>query len=308
MQLGVSLWPQYTTWDALLDSARRVDELGYDSLYTWDHFLPIMTDPSGPNLEAWQVLAAWAASTRRVRLGTMVTGIPYRNPAVLAKMVSTLDHVSHGRAILGIGAGWFELEHQQYGLHYGTAGERLSRLDEAAQILRGLLSQSRFSFHGQYYQVQEAWCEPKPVQAHLPMLIGGGGERRTLRIVARHADYWNGDGPPEQIAHKLDVLRGHCREVGRNFDDIVPTVMCSVVIRNTESELRAVYRRIAETNRLPDFQAGCGGTVDEVTARLRDYARVGVREVILSVPAPQDLETLERVATEVRPGLEPPPR
>ncbi len=307
MHFGVSVFPQYTTWDAMRSTGLRVEELGYDSLWTWDHFLPIFGDPTGPNLEGWQVLAAWGATTSRVKLGALVSGNTYRHPAVLANMAATLDHITSGRAIVGLGAAWYEREHVQYGIPFETAGHRLARMDEAAQVLRSLLDQSVTTFEGKHYQLKDAYCEPKPLQTRLPLMIGGGGERKTLRTVARYADQWNGFGTPQEVAHKLEVLRGHCADVGRDPAEILSTVLLRVVIRDSQAEVDRQAEAIARTNRIstpPSTGVGTlSGTPQEISDVIVAYYRAGVRGVLLGLFAPYDLETLDRFASQVKPRV-----
>ena len=216
LKLGALLWNQYTDWLAMRDAAVRADELGYDSLWTWDHLYPIVGSSEGPILEGWLTLAAWAEATSHAKLGLMVGANPFRNPALVAKMATTLDHISAGRAILGIGAAWFGEEHEAYGFEFGASpGERLRWLEEAAPIMRGMLRGERPSGQSRY-ATREVRNEPAPIQAHMPLLIGGGGERKTLRIVAQYADACNVGGGFENVKHKDEVLRRHCEEIGRD--------------------------------------------------------------------------------------------
>lgn len=195
----------------------------FESGWTFDHFYPIFSDPTGPCLEGWVTLTALAQATTRLRVGVLVTGIHYRHPAVLANMASTLDIVSGGRLELGIGAGWNEEESGAYGIALGTVKERFDRFEEACEVLTGLLSQETTSFDGSFYRLTEARNEPKgPQRPHPPICIGGNGEKRTLRITARYADHWNFvGGPPEEFARKRDVLAAHCADVGRDPKDIM---------------------------------------------------------------------------------------
>lgn len=284
-----------------------VDRLGFDSLWTWDHFVPLDGDPKGPMFEAWELLAAWGALTSTVRVGTLVTGVTYRPPAVLAKMVATLDHVTNGRAMLGLGAAWHEGEHAMYGLRFPTTGGRLARLDEAARVLRLLLDEPVASFDGKHYRLTNAVAEPKPVQERLPILIGGGGERKTLRTVARYADLWHGHGTPEVIRHKLDVLRQHCAEVGRDADAITPltSVRPDVVLRERVADVEAQLDRVKLRFRLAERPAmNPIHTVDALVERCAALWQAGARGFILYFMAPFDHETIARVATEVRPRLQ----
>ena len=203
---------------------RAADDIDvYESGWTFDHFYPIFSDPTGPCLEGWTTLTALAQATTRLRLGTLVTGIHYRHPAVLANMAAALDVISGGRLELGIGAGWNEEESGAYGIELGTITERFDRFEEACQVLIGLLSQDTTDFDGKFFQLKEARNEPKgPQRPHPPICIGGNGEKRTLRITAKYAQHWNFvGGTPAEFARKRDVLKAHCADVGRNPKDIM---------------------------------------------------------------------------------------
>jgi F420-dependent oxidoreductase-like protein len=216
--------PQNTTWSDMLAVWRAADDIDvYESGWTFDHFYPIFSDPSGPCLEGWITLTALAQATQRLRLGTLVTGIHYRHPAVLANMVAALDIVSDGRVELGIGAGWNEEESGAYGIELGTIKERFDRFEEACQVLIGLLSAKTTDFDGKYYQLKAAYNEPKgPQRPHPPISIGGSGEKRTLRIVAKYAQHWNfAGGTPDEFARKRDVLGSHCADIGRDPKEIM---------------------------------------------------------------------------------------
>jgi alkanesulfonate monooxygenase SsuD/methylene tetrahydromethanopterin reductase-like flavin-dependent oxidoreductase (luciferase family) len=257
--------------------------------------------------EAWELLAAWAALTTRVRLGTLVTGNTYRYPPVLAKMAATLDHVSNGRAILGLGAAWHESEHAMYGIPFPSTGARLARMDEAARILRLLLDEPVSSFEGKHYALKDAVAEPKPLQRRLPILIGGGGEQKTLRTVARYADYWHGHGAPDVIRHKLEVLRAHCAEVGRDPAEITPltSVRPDVVLREKEADVTAHLERVrVRSRRTEPLVMNPIRTVDALVERCAELWSAGARGFIMYFDAPFDHETIERIATEVRPKLE----
>jgi F420-dependent oxidoreductase-like protein len=226
MRFAFKTAPQNTTWDDMLAVWRAADDIKlFESGWTFDHFYPILgADPSGPCLEGWMTLTALAQATRRLRLGTLVTGIHYRHPAVLANMAATLDIISGGRLELGIGAGWNEEESGAYGIELGSPGERSDRFEEACEVLTGLLSpQEKTTFTGRYYQLTDAFCNPKPVQQpHPPICIGGSGQKRTLRTAARFAQHWNFvGGTPEQFAHLREVLYQHCADVGRDAAEIL---------------------------------------------------------------------------------------
>lgn len=226
MRFAIKTSPQNTTWDAMLEVWRVADDIElFESGWTFDHFYPILgEDSSGPCMEGWITLTALAQATRRLRLGTLVTGIHYRHPAVLANMAATLDIVSGGRLELGIGAGWNTEESGAYGIELGSPAERSDRLEEACEVLTGLLGpQEKTSFKGRYYELTDAMCNPKPVQQpHPPICIGGSGEKRTLRTAARFAQHWNFvGGTVEQFRHARDVLHQHCADIGRDPAEIL---------------------------------------------------------------------------------------
>src|SRR5947199_1590915 len=222
MHLDVNFWPQNTTWQTLREQALLADRLDFDTLWVWDHFYSIAGDLHRPNLEGWQLQAAYAAITKNVRIGCLVSGITHRHPAVLANMATTLDNISHGRAILGIGAAWNALEHNAYGIDLGTPAERSNRFAEATKIVRQLVDGKRVTFSGTYYELVNAEVLVRPVQERLPIMIGGGGEQKTLRTTARYADMWHGYGPPETMARKIEILRQHCSDAGRDPSQIEP--------------------------------------------------------------------------------------
>ena len=212
-----SAWPSVTNpWRDLVEEAQHIDKAGYNTLYIGDHFMHNREDNLGPFMESWSCLAGLAALTANVRLGTLVTGNTYRNPGVLAKQVAQVDVISNGRVTLGMGAGWQQNEHVAYGIPYPDVPERLRRLNESVQIIRSLFEHERTSFDGKYYHFDNAPLAPKPVQPHLPILVGGGGEKVTLRIVAKYADAWNFPGSPEMFAGKVAVLKEHCERVDRD--------------------------------------------------------------------------------------------
>jgi F420-dependent oxidoreductase-like protein len=224
MRFAFKTAPQQTTWDAMLEVWRAADDIElFESGWTFDHFYPIFSDSSGPCLEGWITLAALAQATQRLRLGTLVTGIHYRHPAVLANMAATLDIVSGGRLELGIGAGWNQEESGAYGIELGTPKQRSDRFEEACEVIVGLLSQQTATFKGSYYELAEARCNPKPLQQpHPPICIGGSGEKRTLRTAARFAQHWNFvGGTVEQFSRARDVLHQHCTDLGRDPAEIL---------------------------------------------------------------------------------------
>jgi F420-dependent oxidoreductase-like protein len=224
MRFAFKTAPQGTTWADMLAVWKAADDIElFESGWTFDHFYPIFSDSTGPCMEGWITLTALAQATTRLRLGTLVTGIHYRHPAVLANMAATLDIVSEGRLELGIGAGWNEEESGAYGIELGTPSERSDRFEEACEVIVGLLTQDETTFHGRYYQLSNARNEPKSLQRpHPPLCVGGSGEKRTLRTAARFAQHWNFvGGTPEEFARKRDVLHQHCGDLGRKPSEIL---------------------------------------------------------------------------------------
>jgi F420-dependent oxidoreductase-like protein len=237
--------PQNTTWDDMLAVWKEADGIEiFESGWVFDHFYPIVGDSHGPCMEGWVALTALAQATTRLRLGNLVTGIHYRHPAVLANMVSTIDIISGGRLELGIGAGWNEEESGAYGIELGSRRERSDRFEEGVQVLISLLSQPTTTFEGEYYQLKDAWNEPKgPQQPHPPICVGGSGERRTLLTTAKYAQHWNfTGGKPEDFAHKRDVLHAHCQAVGRDPAEIM---LSSHVVLSADHDFAALADQIA---------------------------------------------------------------
>jgi F420-dependent oxidoreductase-like protein len=304
MHIGINLWPQNTTWQALREHALLVDRLGFDSLWVWDHFYSINGDLHRPNLEGWQLQAAYAAITKNVRIGCLVSGVTHRHPAVLANMATTLDNISDGRAILGVGAAWNALEHNAYGIDLGTPGERSSRFAEAAKIIRQLVDGKRVTHSGKYYELTNAEVLVRPVQPRLPIMIGGSGEQRTLRTTARYADLWHGYGTPEQMAHKIEVLRKHCAEVGRDPNEIAPFGGKWCVIRKDGAEAKRVLDRIATRHGMTSPPEPFIGTSEEIAEKIAAYWKVGVKGFIVAFADPFDTESIELLGTEVRPRVQ----
>jgi alkanesulfonate monooxygenase SsuD/methylene tetrahydromethanopterin reductase-like flavin-dependent oxidoreductase (luciferase family) len=305
VKLGALCWNQYASWGELREAGIRADRLGFDSLWTWDHLYPIVGEHEGPILEGYMVLAAWAEATERATIGLMVGANTFRNPAVVAKTVTTLDHISNGRAVLGIGGAWFETEHVGLGLEFGgSPGERLRWLDEAVRILRGMLDGTRPS-GSRYYATRDALNLPPPVQAHLPIVVGGGGERRTLRTVAKYADACNVGGGFANVKRKDGILRQHCADVGRDESEIERTVaMGPCVIRDDPDEARRVAGEIFAHNGGADpWKGELIGSPDQLTEVMRKYVDIGFRHFVCGFPSPYDVESMERLATEVKPRL-----
>lgn len=269
-----SAWPgSATAWDGLLDLCGHVEKTGWDGIWVADHFMPNRPENTGPTQEAWTLLAAIAARVPRVRLGTLVTGNTYRNPALLAKQAAQVDIISGGRVVLGIGAGWQQNEHEAYDIPFYTVGGRLRRLEEAVQIIRSLFDNERTDFRGRHYKIAHAPLAPKPVQPRLPILVGGGGEKVTMRIAAQYADEWNTWGTPEVLAHKIKVLDQHCEALGRDPKSIRKSAQAIVTI----SDDPAVVERARSA---PGF-AQIAGSVSEVQDQISRYAEAGLDEFIV---------------------------
>jgi alkanesulfonate monooxygenase SsuD/methylene tetrahydromethanopterin reductase-like flavin-dependent oxidoreductase (luciferase family) len=307
VKLGALCWNQYTDWPALLEAGQRADRIGYDTLWTWDHLYPIVGSAEGPMFEAWLTITAWAQATVRVRIGLMVGANTFRDPAVVAKMATTFDHISGGRAILGIGAAWFETEHRAFGLQYGSGPpERLRWLGEALPVIRGMLRGETPTAAGNRYHATAVRNDPAPLQARLPLLVGGGGEKVTLKLVARYADMCNVGGGVAEVRRKEGVLRRHCEAEGRDEREIERTTgVGAVVIRDSRAEADRVFRSTFRRNgnaRLWTEQPV--GTPEDVAELLAPYGEIGYRHLIAGFPAPYDEESMTRLVTEVKPLLE----
>jgi alkanesulfonate monooxygenase SsuD/methylene tetrahydromethanopterin reductase-like flavin-dependent oxidoreductase (luciferase family) len=301
VRVGALLWPQTNSWPFLRDAAIRADKAGLDSLWTWDHLNAIVGPWEQPILEGWTTLAGLATLTERPTLGLMVGANTFRNPGLTAKLATTLDHVSGGRAVLGIGGAWFEREHDAFGFDetWGSGfGERLDRLDESVMLLRRLLDGERIEEHvGRFYTMRDALCEPRPVQARLPILIGGSGPKKTLRTTARYADAWNSGGTAEELREKDAILRERCAEVGRNPDEIERTATLWLAIRDDPAEARRVLADGAAANgsTLEEDDQVFVGSPEKIADELRPIVEVGFRHILIDAMAPYDAETLERL-------------
>ena len=279
--------PDDQLFDRVVETALAAEETGFDSVWVMDHFyqLPPLGGAERPMLESYATLSAIAARTSRVRLGALVTGVTYRNPAMLAKIVTTLDVISKGRAILGIGAAWHDVEHEAFGFSFPPAGERLSRLEEAVQICRAMFTEEAPSFEGRYYRVKEVRNLPRPIQpGGPPLMIGGGGERRTLRIVAQHADMCNVFGDPAGIRHKLEILRGHCKDVGRDFSEITPSRLATLIITDSEEQTTAMRDMLAAAAGVAAVQGFNVGTEKEIIAQVEELLEAGMEYFIFNLP------------------------
>ncbi len=280
LKLGILLWSQAASWQEMLDAAKRVDRLGYDHLWTWDHLYAIFGDPYQSIFEGWTTLAGWAGATQQTRLGLLVGANTFRNPGVVAKMAATLDHISGGRAILGIGGAWFDLEHRAHGIEFGASpGERLTWLDEAVGAMRTVLDGgSATSQPGGRYAFDDLRHQPPTVQRH------------------------------DMMAHKVEVLRQHCEDVGRDPAEIEFTLGVKLTIRDSEAEADRVWKANMAHNRTPmsrveNDSTFWNGSPEQIAERLAPYLDLGFRTVISEQPAPYDVETLERFVGEVKPLL-----
>ena len=320
LRLGFQVWGQYVSWPELMAIGHDIDELGFDDLWSNDHFFPQAAAGvgelgylDGPVFEGWSILFGWAGVTSRARMGCLVSGAGYRNPGLLVKMATALDHATGGRAALGLGAGWFEREHQAFGWEFPPLGQRLDRMGEAAAICRGLLDGEPVTHDGQWFSAADARNDPQPIQERLPLAIGGSGEKRTLRFVAEHADIWNADqDSPESFRRRSEILDEHCRVVGRDPASIERTAgLPAPCIRATREEAVEALTAILQHQAMPReaaLQMAMGspftGPVDSVVTELRRYRDAGLGAVMFDWPAPFDRATLEALAGPVRAALD----
>jgi len=318
IRIGFQVWGQSISWDDLMRAGERIEALGFASLFANDHLMPILGDAAGPVLgstgpviEGWMTLGAWAPRTTRIPLGMMVCGVGYRNVGLTLKMATALDHASGGRAMLGLGAGWHEPEHRAFGYEILSLGDRISRFDEASRLARAALDGDSVTQHGRWISADGMRNDPRPVQAQMPLLIGGSGEKRTLRIVARDADIWNGEGDPATFARKNAVLDERCAEIGRDPLTIRRTVgVQPVCIRGTRAAavdaLTAILARQGGSTaqaRAWAESSPLANTQDSVIRQFRAWRAAGAEEVVIDLPNPIDDETMERLAGPVRERL-----
>jgi F420-dependent oxidoreductase-like protein len=304
MRFGAAFWVQRTDWQSLRDAVLEAEAAGFDSVWIDDHLLCDEGDWAADKLEGWGVASALAAVTHRATIGHLVVANTFRNPGITAKQATTLDHLSGGRAVLGIGGAWFEREHEAFGLDFGSGfGERLDRLAEALEIITRLLAGERVDHEGRFYTMRDAVCAPRPVQDRLPILIGGSGPRKTLPLVARHADIWNAYGTPEALAGKDAMLRERCAEIGRDPTTIERMVNHNVVIRDDRDAAERAWEEYVRTGVDAEERELVGGPPEAVAATLRPYVDIGFDHVVWILRAPWDLETIRRLP-EVRARLE----
>lgn len=295
-----SFWPiARQSWEDVLTLARHVEKTGWDGIWYADHFMPNTEDAADPCNEFWTTIAGLAACVPRLRLGPLVVGNTYRHPAVVANMAATIDRMSGGRLVLGMGAGWQANEHHAYGIEYYTVGERLRRLEEACQVIKALFTERRANFEGRYYRLEDAPLEPKPIQNPLPLMIGGGGEKVTLRIVARYADEWNVWGDVDRLRQKMGVLDDHCVAAGRD----PATIQRSAAVLVYLSDDRELVKRIRVE---PQARPSIAGTSSELADIVAEYLRAGVDELIVPdfhmEPGTAKTDFLDRFIEDVAPA------
>ena len=265
---------------------RAAEAAGFESVWVMDHFyqLPPLGGAPAPMLEAYTLLGALAAVTERVQLGTLVTGVTYRNPAMLAKQVTTLDIISKGRAILGIGAAWHDIEHVGLGFDFPSVGERMDRLEEALQICRAMFTESAPSFDGRHYHTREVRNVPQPLRGDIPIMVGGGGEKRTLKLVAQYAQLCNVSGDVATIRHKLAVLRGHCDAIGRDPNEITTTRLASLFLTSSPDETAGTKEFIVSAAG-PEALTGFNiGQPAELVAQVEELIAAGLDTLIFNIP------------------------
>ncbi|HJQ84934.1 MAG TPA: LLM class F420-dependent oxidoreductase [Candidatus Binatia bacterium] len=306
-RFGLQTAQQTVSWGEMLALWRKADGWGYDSLWNFDHFYPIFVDPEGPCLEGWTTLAALAQATTRARIGTLVSGNTYRHPAVLAKMAATVDHVSGGRLNLGIGAGWFELEHRAFGVDFKTVPARLAALEEALQIIVGMFTQPKTTLRGRHYTVTDAMGLPTPVQQpHPPIMIGGTGKRVLLRLVAQYADMWNASASAADMRAYADVIARHAERVHRDPGRIEKTVLMPLCYRAAPEREEFMCRLVANmrqsTPEAAREQIMIGGK-DECLGTVERYRGAGVTHFIFMTFSPYFEDELQGFAEEVIPAV-----
>jgi F420-dependent oxidoreductase-like protein len=310
IRFGVQTAPQQISWAELRETWQEVETLGFDTLWVNDHLLPSVGPSDAPNFEGWTMLGAMAALTSHVRIGVMVSSNTFRHPAVLAKMATTVDHISDGRLIVGIGSGYFAREHQVYGIPLHTPSRRARQLEEALQVIRKLWTEEAASFTGTYYQLANAPFAPKPVQKpYPPIMIGGTGEKMVLPLVAKYADLWNAGGLGiEALARKIAILEEHCARIGRDTSDIEKTYLTPLYLRSNPAEVERLLTQIPQVQTLSIEQMRAlilAGDVAAVQRRVQAYLDVGITHVIIALRRPgfYDREGLRLFAKEVMPAF-----
>ena len=312
VEFGIQTAPENVSWADLVSTWQEAERLGFESAWVYDHFMPLFGNQDGPVLEGWTALAALAAKTERLRIGVLVTGNTYRNPAELAKIATTVDHISNGRLEFGIGAGWFEKEHTAYGIPFYTAKERADRFAEAMEVIRLLWTADHPSLDGKFYKLHDAPFSPKPLQKpHPPIVIGGQGKKWIMPTVARYADEWNVPIgiKPEEVKERLAYLKQECARIGRSpcvtrVSVLMPLVsITSIPLAGPATRLGAralVEKRIADSLLV--------GSPDQIKDWIRGYVDAGVTRVILNLRPPFDRALMRRVAEEIMPAFRAAPK
>ncbi|MBI3783762.1 MAG: LLM class F420-dependent oxidoreductase [Deltaproteobacteria bacterium] len=304
IRFGIQTGQQFARWEEIVAIWQRAEALGYDAAWTYDHFQAVMLDPFDPCLEGWSCLAALAVHTKHIRIGALVTGNTYRHPAILAKIAATVDVISSGRLEFGIGAGWFEPEHQMLGIPFGTASWRCERLDEALHVIRKLWSEHQATFAGKHYQLNAAIAEPKPVQQpHPPITVAGAGEKRMLPIVARHADIWSSFGSPDVFRKRIAVLRRCCDAENRDCDAIRKQVLVPAAITADLSTAAPLIQGYALYQGISDEEARNWmllGSADDVCRQIDAFVAADVTDFVLTL-SPYNMDVFERFAADVLP-------
>ncbi len=310
MRFGVFTSLTGQSWPAVLGLWRHLEKSGWDIACVSDHFMPNTRDREGPVLESWSTLAALAALIPRMKVGTIVLGNTYRHPAILAKMAAQVDIISGGRLLLGLGAAWQQNEHKAYGIPFYTVGERLQRLDEACAVLRSLWTDHRTNFNGRHYQISDAPLDPKPVQRpHPELMIGGAGERVTLRIVAKHADHWNVWGGPNVLSRKSAILEEHCSKVGRDNKTIKRSVNMALLITNKKPEIDALANAITTRmgSHAADSRDTClAGTPDQIREKLLELKAAGANTIFIPTmfrPLDEQRRDMDQFITDIAPAF-----
>jgi F420-dependent oxidoreductase-like protein len=305
IRFGIQTPQEGTTYEALAAHWREADTLGFDSVFVDDHFYGVVRPAGEPQMEPWTLLGALARETHRIEFGILVTCNSYRSPALVAKMAATIDTLSGGRFIHGMGAGWYQSEYEGYGYEFPSVGVRLAQLDEALTLQKLLWREERASFAGRYYRLQDAWCNPKPIRRpHPPILIGGGGERVLLRLVARHADIWNFGGEPDELRHKLGVLRRHCAAEGRDPAAIEASWFGNVIIDMDPDRVRARLERVAAAWGMSAERMAAralAGTPEHIAQQVRRYVDVGVTHFVGMFGRVEDLRSTRLFGERVLP-------
>ena len=305
---GIQTSQQDVSYEDILTIWKEAETLGFDSAWIFDHFMPILgADTDGACLEGWTMLAALAVETSKLRIGTLVTGNTYRNPVLVAKMATTVDHISGGRAYLGMGAGWFEDEHEAYGFPFYTARERAERLDEALQVITKLWNEDHPSFSGKYYSLDHAPFAPPPVQKpHPPIVIGGQGKKWIVPLVGRYADGWNAPlgMTPDDIRERIEIIRNECTRVGRTSCDIDVSaflVLYSITDIPFAGPLLRLGARFMTSKRIA--RSVLAGNAKQITEKIQTYVDAGATHIIMNIRPPYDPKLLHRFATEVMPNF-----